>query len=97
MSIKKSDVLSYLQGNLRYRIYYSPFRFLLRKHIVEQYEWRISVMDRKCYRDGECKICGCETTALQFANRKCDKPCYPDMLNKKEWKDVRILLRNRNS
>ena len=43
-------------------------------------------MDQECYNAGECKICGCQTTALQMANKACDKPCYPEMLSRKNWK-----------
>ena len=81
------DVVHYIVGNLRYKIYYSKYRKkLLRKHIEEQITWRIEVMDRDCFFDGSCKICGCETTALQMANKSCDKPCYPKMMNKTDWK-----------
>lgn len=43
-------------------------------------------MDKVCYDTGCCKICGCSTTKLQFADKACDKPCYPAMKTKKEWK-----------
>jgi hypothetical protein len=45
-------------------------------------------MDRECYNSGQCKICGCKTTALQFANKPCDKPCYPKMMSKRAWKKM---------
>jgi hypothetical protein len=34
-------------------------------------------MDIDCYLDGSCKKCGCETTALQMANKACAGNCYP--------------------
>lgn len=76
----------WLIGWYRYHLYYSKFSFLIRKHIREQITWRIEVMDRECYTSGQCKKCGCATTALQMANRACKKPCYPDMMSKKKWK-----------
>ena len=79
------NILSYLQGNLRYKLFYSNFAFLIRPHIREQIEVRINSMDPICYGNGECKLCGCQTTALQMANKACDKPCYPSMMNKKQW------------
>ena len=79
------DAFYYLQGNYRYKLYYSKLRFLLRKHIREQIKFRIRIMDKECYDNGECKMCGCKTTALQMANKACDKPCYPPMMNSKEW------------
>lgn len=83
---KFSDIFAYFQGYYRYTLYYSKnFKWLIRKHIFEQIVWRISVMDIECYEKGSCKICGCDTTALQMADKQCGKPCYPNMMNKKEW------------
>ena len=46
-------------------------------------------MDKQCYEEGQCKMCGCQTTALQMANKACDKPCYPSMMSKRDWKDTK--------
>lgn len=46
-------------------------------------------MDSQCYKEGSCKLCGCKTTALQMASKPCDKPCYPALLKKKQWKEIR--------
>ena len=83
--INLKNIQAYIQGKLRYKLYYSKFAFLIRKHIREQIEVRINSMDRQCYYDGQCKMCGCTTTALQMANKACDKPCYPKMLTKSKW------------
>ena len=79
------NIIAYIQGNLRYRLFYSNFAFLIRPHIREQIEIRINSMDKQCYDEGQCKICGCQTTHLQMANKACDKFCYPSMLNKEQW------------
>ena len=91
--INLKNIFAYLQGNIRYELYYSKLSFLLPKHIREQYEWRIEIMDKKCFDDGVCKICGCETTALQMANKPCDKPCYPKMHNKRIWKSLKPIYK----
>lgn len=83
------DIVAYLQGNIRYKLYYSTFRFLILKHIREQITHRIRVMDGLCYSQGSCKMCGCMTTHLQMANKSCDKPCYPKMMNKKNWQSYK--------
>lgn len=83
--VNLKNMFYYMQGNLRYKLFYSKFAFLLNKHIREQIEVRIKSMDKQCYMDGQCKICGCETTALQMANKACDKPCYPSMLSRNKW------------
>ena len=89
---KLSDIWHYLLGNYRYKLYYSRFKFLIRKHIQEQIAFRIQVMNKECYNQGSCVICGCTTTALQMCNKSCDKPCYPEMMNKKEWEQWKRYL-----
>ena len=79
------NIIAYIQGNLRYKLFYSKFAFLIRPHIREQIEARIRSMDQECYNAGECKMCGCQTTALQMADKACDKPCYPEMLSRNKW------------
>ena len=79
------DVWYYIQGNIRYKLFYTKFSFLIRKHIREQIEYRIEHMNPQCYQQGSCVICGCETTHLQMCNKAWDKPCYPQMMNKKQW------------
>lgn len=76
----------YIQGNYRYKVYYSKWRkFLMRKHIIQQIVFRMRVMNSECYNRGSCIKCGCMTTQLQM----CDKPCegleYPPMLSRTEW------------
>lgn len=83
---KPRDVYYYLQGNFRYWAYYNRPK-LMSSHIREQIEWRIEGwMDKECYESGSCKICGCVTTALQMANKSCDKPCYPPIMSRNVWR-----------
>lgn len=88
MKIKEKIKLAYeyFIGNYRYKIYHSKLSFLMRNHIKEQIDWRISVMNKECYTTGSCVICGCSTIALQMANKACPNPCYPKMMNKSDWK-----------
>lgn len=81
------NIFAYITGKYRYFIFYRPLlrKYLMRSHIEEQIIWRISIMDEECYNNGSCKICGCETVALQMANKACDKPCYPEMKSAEEW------------
>lgn len=58
---------------------------LLQKHIVEQFEWRLTKMDVSCLNAQSCKECGCTCPNLQFANRGCEGGCYPKMMSKNEW------------
>lgn len=85
------NTIAYLQGNFRYWLYYSRFFRLMRVHIYEQIKWRVEQkMERQCYDNGSCKLCGCDTIKLQMANKACPKPCYPEMMNKKEWKSYKV-------
>jgi hypothetical protein len=87
----KIDAWHYLVGKYRYKLFYSPYSLvkgtLMRTHIREQIIYRIYKMQSACYDNGECILCGCETTALQMASKECPKPCYPKMMSKKKWKN----------
>ena len=90
-----NKIISYLEGNYRYKIYYSKyFGWLMRDHIRDQINIRIHSMKYECYRSGQCTECGCRTTALQMANIPCKGECYPPMMSKVEWNifiaDVRL-------
>lgn len=84
-----AEVVDYFRAEFRYSIYYKyqKLSFLLRDHIKEQIDFRIDVMmDRECYEQGQCKICGCTTPDLQFTNASCKGNCYPPIMNKTQWK-----------
>ena len=74
----------YLQGNIRYYLYYSDFKKLISNHVLEQIHARIASMNRECFITGSCVNCGCKTTHLQMCNKNCED-CYPKMLNKIDW------------
>lgn len=87
-----TNIKSYIQGKFRYELFYRKhLKNLIRLHIFEQITYRIFVMDKECLQKGECKLCGCETTALQMADKACNKPCYPKMMNKEVWRVFKIL------
>ena len=89
-NISLKDVWYYIQGNFRYKLFYSKkFNTLIRKHIKEQIDIRIKNMNQDCYDKGECIKCGCATTALQMCNKSCNGGCYPKMMNKKTWRDFK--------
>lgn len=84
------NIFYFAQGNLRYRLYYSIFRFIMRPHIREQIAYRIKWMNSECYSEGSCQVCGCATTALQMANKICDGYCYPPMMSRSDWKKYKL-------
>lgn len=93
--INLKNIIAYTQGNLRYKLYYSWFKCLIPKHVLEQIDVRIRSMNQECYNMGSCIKCGCQTTHLQMANKSCEGNCYPVMLSKKQWgyfKKRKLLL-----
>lgn len=85
------NVADKIIGEYRYWLYYSKIgRWFIRKHILDQYEVRVnSIKDSICFSNGSCKHCGCRVTPLQFVGRSCEEPCYPRMVNKSQWKDIK--------
>lgn len=82
---KLKNVIAYIQGNIRYKLYYSKFAFLIPGYIKRQIIARILSMNPKCYNQGSCIECGCRTTHLQMANKACDGNCYPIMVSRSKW------------
>lgn len=91
--INLETVKNYFIAWYRYRLYYSPFRFLIRKHIIEQFEYRLKVVNKECYTKGSCVKCGCHVPALLFSDAPCAGNCYPEFKNKKNWFNYASLLR----
>lgn len=82
----RKKIRAYIEGTLRKQLYYSKwFYTLLPLYIFEQISYRIFVMDKTCLLEGSCTMCGCSTPALQMANKACDKPCYPAMVDEVNW------------
>ena len=52
------NVKAYIQGNLRYKLYYSNFKFLIPKYIREQIEIRINSIPEECLMSGQCQLRG---------------------------------------
>jgi len=89
---KVSDVWYFFQGHIREYFYYSKCKFLMRKHIQEQFEWRLKQIDKVCYSTGQCKICECSIPALTFADKQCEGKCYYPMMKKKQWNDYKTQV-----
>lgn len=95
------DIWYFLQGMMRYRVYYHSKlrRLLIREHVSEQIEYRVKVMNKECYNSGSCIKCGCMTTALQMCDKSCDGDCYPAMMDERLWnkfKKGRIITNSKN-
>lgn len=88
------NIKRYIQGTVRYFLfkYFSKdgkdLKFL-KEHQVEQFKWRLKVMNPECLANGACVICGCDTPQLQMCGDACEGNCYPAMMNEKEWADYK--------
>lgn len=91
----------YVQGTFRMWLY-NHARWALRKHIVEQFEWRKGRAGQ-CTINKSCLFCGCTTPDLYFADKGCGLAkvnddftriliakrktvCYPPMMTAQKWK-----------
>lgn len=83
--MRLSDIYYFAQGYGRYFLVRLFGWRVLRQHIAEQIVARSMSADRVCARNGRCKICGCHTPALFYADKACDKPCYPKMMGRRKW------------
>jgi hypothetical protein len=86
--INPINIWAFISGYFRYHLHYRfPlfYKLLVRKHIREQIEYRINSVYGECYEKGYCIHCGCSVTALQHASKTCDGLCYPEMIEKKRW------------
>lgn len=92
--IKISDIFAYLVGNYRYAVYNSIVRWLLRYHIIEQYEYRLKMMNEECYLSGSCTKCGCDTPQLQMASKACKGKCYPRFMKEEVWEKFKLKTKN---
>lgn len=85
--LKWLDAYYYLQGHYRESLYFTPYKFLIRKHIRKQIEDRLNTIKLTlCYTEGACVRCGCEVPALTMCDKTCHGNCYPKMKTKKEYK-----------
>lgn len=74
-------------------------------HIYEQIIWRrvmVKEYSPMCWYKGSCKVCGCDILGKTMEDRACSitehpdlmakrKPCYPAMMNEKEWQRYKII------
>lgn len=78
-------VWDYLQGMFRYWLYKNHPKYV-RKHIKEQYNYRLAIMNPSCLVEHQCVECGCKVPELQMAAKQCGGKCYPPMMDSKKWK-----------
>lgn len=80
---------------------YEYMGFEMPKYIFEQVKWR-EIKAKNCIDNITCLNCDCYIKERILEDRGCSimegvgnlvgkqEPCYPDMMNKKEWKIYKI-------
>ena len=88
--ITRKKVKAFLEGTWRkgcMNHWYS--KWLVRRHIKEQYKYRFVLAKPECHSKGKCIGCGCTMPAVLLANKPCMIGCYGPMLEKEEWKQFK--------
>src|SRR6478609_10766631 len=93
--INLTNIRKFIQGWYRFIVYKLSEKKYLSKvseelpfianDKVEQFKYRLTVMNKECLKSGSCIICGCYTPQLQMTDASCEGNCYPPMMNKQEW------------
>ena len=87
--VNLKNIWYFMQGNMRYKLYYTRLKCMIPRYIREQIDARIKSMNRECYNQGSCIKCGCTTTQLQMANKTCNADCYPPMMSIEQWRRMK--------
>lgn len=79
------NIKGFIQGHYR-TLLKEIYPDALPTHIEEQFIYRCEVA-KECLELGECKHCGCSTPEKFLSDGACenDPPCYPPMMNEKDW------------
>lgn len=88
-----NNIRGFLQGHYR-TLLKDFYPEALPEHIEEQFIYRCEVA-KECLELGECKHCGCSTPEKFLENRGCsneENPCYPPMMEKKDWELFKLDL-----
>ena len=83
--INLSTILNYAEAEFRYWQYLSES---LPQHITEQSIYRASEIKKKspiCLEQSQCVHCGCSFPEKLFEQDGCEKGCYGERLNEKDW------------
>lgn len=96
------NILGFIQGYFRMGRELAGIK--LSSHIYEQIIWRrtqVMTLSPECWKEGHCKVCGCEILGKTMENRGCGiseseewlsegyQPCYPEMMSKEEWENYK--------
>jgi len=83
--ITASNIKGFIQGWSRYLLIKLG---CANSYIVEQFLYRLSIMDESCLSAKMCP-CLCTVPQKQIEDRACENYCYPDMLKKKDWEEYK--------
>jgi len=72
-------------------IYYGISPSWLTDRVRMTYHYRIAKVDKsspECIMNGSCKVCGCTTPDLFFADKACEGGCYARIITRRDWKEL---------
>ena len=81
-TITTKNIFGYIQGN--FRKFVEDIPSAIPKHIYEQIQYRIGVMNITCLENKQCP-CACSVPQKQYEDRSCELNCYGPILKKAEW------------
>ena len=65
-------IIYYILGHYRYSLYYSKYKFLLRKSIINKISILNTKIDKECFNSASCKNCGCKVPQQNYGGKPCD-------------------------
>ena len=87
--ITLKNIKSYIQGKSRLLVKKYGAEFIqLEEHIQEQIVWREKLALPECIKNKQC-YCGCDMPDMLYADKTCERNCYPEMMNKETWENYK--------
>lgn len=81
------NILSYLEGNLKY-VYDSLVG--LDEHTKEQVLYRSEICKDDCMKSNACIYCGCDADKKIFNKESCNGGArFPDLMSKAAWEEYK--------
>lgn len=86
------NIYQYVIGQTRYYLHKIHPR-LIRKHIREQVEYRMSACSPVCKYEARC--CGCKAPNVFYSPKGCRFNSYPALMSKPHWEDYMLKYQGR--
>lgn len=78
------NIYAYIQAKWRILISKFPGFFKSTDYVQEQILFRQQIANPECLNSGKC-FCNCKMPDMLYADKSCDRNCYPVMMDKETW------------